>query len=121
MYLLRSTLKEGIFILHCVVKVKNIEEEDSHEKPSKLKDIGKTSHITNLMHTKVDTFLWKVEIRALKLPQFIQKKNLKLKKPVFISENVFNIMFLFIYCGLQKSLKQKGLQKSFLLNIIQGT
>lgn len=33
--------------------VKNIEEEDSHEKPSKLKDIGKTSHITNLMHTKL--------------------------------------------------------------------
>jgi len=33
--------------------VKSLEEEDAHEKGIKLKDIGKSSHITNLMHTKL--------------------------------------------------------------------
>ncbi|XP_048741622.2 plexin-A4-like isoform X2 [Ostrea edulis] len=33
--------------------VKSLDEEESHEKTAKLKDIVKTSHITNLMHTKL--------------------------------------------------------------------
>lgn len=63
------------------------------------------------MHTKVDTFHWKVEIWALKLPQLIQKTIFKLKKAVFISESIFNLMFCSFTVDFQ-IIKTGGLQNS---------